>query len=68
MRPTTVLVGSIALYALAWGSAAEAQAPANVPREVSQHADQWLKQMSAYLGSASEFTFHADILFDHVLP
>jgi hypothetical protein len=24
--------------------------------------------MSAYLGSASEFTFHADILFDHVLP
>jgi len=38
------------------------------PRPVSQLADQLLKDMGAYIGSAKEFTFHADITFDHVLP
>src|SRR5262245_59986955 len=35
---------------------------------VEERADQLLKQMGAYIGSAEQFTFHADITFDHVLP
>jgi hypothetical protein len=35
---------------------------------VAEQADRLLKQASAYIASASEFTFHADITFDHVLP
>lgn len=35
---------------------------------VAEQADRLLKQMSDYLGSAEQFTFHADIGFDHVLP
>jgi hypothetical protein len=34
----------------------------------AEPVDRLLRQMSAYIGSADEFTFHADILFDHVLP
>lgn len=42
-----------------------ANAPAPV---VNPEADRVLKQMGAYLGSAEQLTFHADIVFDHVLP
>ena len=35
---------------------------------VAEQADRLLKQMSDYIGSAEQFTFHADISFDHVLP
>ena len=35
---------------------------------IAVQADRLLKQMSAYLGSAGQFTFHADITLDHVLP
>ncbi len=35
---------------------------------VSQQAERLLKELGAYIGSAQEFTFHADITFDHVLP
>jgi hypothetical protein len=35
---------------------------------VSPSAERLLRQMSEYLGTAGEFIFHADILFDHVLP
>jgi len=35
---------------------------------VAERADMLLKQMAADLGSAEQFTFHADITFDHVLP
>src|SRR5579862_1841374 len=35
---------------------------------VAEQADRLLKQMSDYIGSADQFTFHADISFDHVLP
>ena len=35
---------------------------------VAEQADRLIKEMSAYIGSANEFTFHADISFDHVLP
>jgi hypothetical protein len=46
-----------------------AQPPVTPPAPaISQRADELLKQMSAYIGSANEFTFHADVTFDHVLP
>ena len=35
---------------------------------VAEQADRLIKEMSAYIGSANEFTFHADVMFDHVLP
>ena len=35
---------------------------------VAEQADRLLRQMSDYIGSAEQFTFHADISFDHVLP
>lgn len=35
---------------------------------VSAQADRLLRQMSNYLGSADQFTVHAEIVFDHVLP
>jgi hypothetical protein len=38
------------------------------PPAVSERADQLLKQMSDYIGSAEQLTFHANISFDHVLP
>jgi hypothetical protein len=40
----------------------------DAPRVVAEQADTLLKQMASYVGSAEEFTFHADITFDHVLP
>jgi hypothetical protein len=46
-------------------SAAAPVAPAPV---VAAEASRLLQQMGAYLGSAEQFTFHADITFDHVLP
>src|SRR5215469_9733826 len=44
-------------------AAASAAAPA-----VAEPADRLIKEMGAYIGSAQEFTFHADVTFDHVLP
>ena len=35
---------------------------------VADQADRLLKQMSDYIASADQFTVHADITFDHVLP
>jgi len=35
---------------------------------VAEQADRLLKELSSYIGSAEQFTFHADITFDHVLP
>jgi hypothetical protein len=35
---------------------------------VAEAADRLIKEMSAYIASAKEFTFHADATFDHVLP
>src|SRR5262245_35988190 len=35
---------------------------------VAEQADRLLREMGAYVGSAEQFTFHADITFDHVLP
>src|SRR5271165_3639849 len=35
---------------------------------VAEQADRLLKEMGTYIGPAEQFTFHADITFDHVLP
>ena len=35
---------------------------------VAEPADRLIKETSAYIGSAQQFTFHADVTFDHVLP
>lgn len=46
---------------------AQSSVATSVPA-ISQRADELLKQMSAYIGSAKEFTFHAEVAFDHVPP
>jgi len=43
-------------------------AAANPAPAIAAQADQILKQAGAYIGSAEQFTFHAEITFDHVLP
>jgi hypothetical protein len=44
-------------------------AATNVPAPaIAEQADRRLKEVGAYIGSAEQFTFHADITFDHVLP
>jgi hypothetical protein len=44
-------------------------APATTPAPaIGEQADHVLKEVGAYIGSAQQFTFHADITFDHVLP
>jgi hypothetical protein len=45
-----------------------AAAPNVPPPAVAEQADRLLKEVGAYIGSAEQFTFHADITFDHVLP
>jgi hypothetical protein len=58
--------------AAAQNTPAAANAPAAGPNAatpaVAEQADRLLRRMSAYIGSAQQFTFHADITFDHVLP
>ncbi len=56
--------------ALAQAAATGSPPPAAIaaPPVVSEPADRLLRQMSAYIASAQQFTFHADITFDHVLP
>src|SRR5262249_45991725 len=48
-------------------AASTAAASAAAPT-VAEPADRLLKELGAYIGSAQEFTFHADVTFDHVLP
>jgi hypothetical protein len=51
------------------GPAGEAQAKAGeVAPVVPELADRLLKEVGGYIGSAEQFTFHADVTFDHVLP
>src|SRR5262249_40802104 len=45
--------------------AAATNAPAPT---VAEPADRLIKEMGAYIGSAQEFTFHADVTFGDVLP
>jgi len=55
---------SLAITTVAGANIAAAQTAPTASAQV----DQYLKQMSGYLGSANEFTFHADVTFEHVLP
>jgi hypothetical protein len=48
--------------------AASTATPSPPPPAIAQQADRLLKEMGAYLGSAQQFTFHADVTFDHLLP
>jgi hypothetical protein len=72
MRAGLAFVGLIAIPGLAWAqAAAPTAAPTSAkgsPPAVSARADRLLKEMGAYIGSAQQFTFHADVTFDHVLP
>jgi hypothetical protein len=50
-------------------AAPNASPPAtNAAPAMAAEADRLLKEVGAYIGSAEQFTFHADITFDHVLP
>ena len=79
MHRVSTVTASLAVSALAWLHPAQAQntpaAPSAAPPQasaaapvVAPQAEQLLKQVSAYVGSADQFTFHANITFDHVLP
>jgi hypothetical protein len=72
MRGGLVGIGLLAIPALAWAQAATTTATPppmkGSPPAVSKRADQLLKEMGAYIGSARQFTFHAEVTFDHVLP
>ncbi len=49
-------------------SGTKAAVPAAPPPVVAEQADRLLKEASDYIATAQQFTFHADISFDHVLP
>jgi hypothetical protein len=79
MRGGWIVAAFFVLPTLIWVHSAAAQngptapnttqPPGNTPAPaVSAQADQLLKQTAAYIGSAEQFTFHAEVTFDHVLP
>src|SRR6516164_5549207 len=49
-------------------SAPPAAAATAAATGVAEPAERLIKEMSAYIGSAQQFTFHADVTFDLVLP
>jgi len=63
----TVVHGAKAQNSPAKPSTAQSSAVTPAPA-ISQRADELLKEMSAYIGSANEFTVHAEVTFDQVLP
>ena len=76
MRFVWMMACTAVMPALIWAPSADAQSkPAGPPAAqasnapaVAERADELLKQMGNYIGSAEQFTFHAEITFDHVLP
>jgi hypothetical protein len=78
MSVTRTLAAALMITGTLWGHGAGAQdkEPATTPPAaanagapvVAESADRLIKQMSDYIGSAGQFTFHADINLDHVLP
>ncbi len=73
----TAAVAAMGGLTLASSAMAQAAKPPAVPpisttsqaaTGISPEADKLLKQMSDTLGAAGAFTFHANVLFDHVLP
>jgi hypothetical protein len=78
MRISCMMTVALVTSASAWVHVVQAQnnsaasgappaASAATPA-VAEQADRLLRQMSDYIGSADQFTFHADISFDHMLP
>ena len=69
---SVVIAGASAQGALAQNKPAAPAAPAPAantpPPAVAEPADRLIKEMGAYIGSANEFIFHADVTFDHMLP
>jgi hypothetical protein len=79
MRLNGMIAVAFMMSAPAWVQVVGAQNPPTAPSApsaaanaappaVAEQADRLLRQMGAYIGSAEQFTFHADIVFDHVLP
>src|SRR5579863_185345 len=79
MRTLSMIVLALVMSAPSWVPMAGAQnttSPGSAPVQttktatpvVSEQANLLLRQMAAYIGSAEQFTFQADITFDHVLP
>jgi len=78
--PVTGVLISTAAFGLSWHASAQTKAsyPAasatttvaiTIPApNIGAAADRLLKGMADYIGSAEQFTFHANITFDHVLP
>jgi hypothetical protein len=69
---SVVIALASAQGASAQNRSAAPTAPAAAPNApapaIAEQADRLLKEVCAYIGSAEQFTFHADITFDHVLP
>jgi hypothetical protein len=79
MRIMTIVVAACMISGAAGAQVTNAQtgqaapgasppAAVTAPSVVAAQADRLLRQMGEYVGSADQFTFHADITFDHVLP
>ena len=77
MRVICLVMAGAIIGGTAWapGAAAQNAPAANAPPGattatpvVPVQASLLLQEMGAYLGSAGQFTFHADVTFDHVLP
>jgi len=76
MNTNPVIASSVVIIGLTTAQGVVAQsrpsapvATAGVPAPaISEEADRLLKEVGAYIGSANDFTFRADINFDHVLP
>ena len=76
MRISAIIAAAFLICGPVWvqvGGAQNTPNAASVPPQatapvVAEQADRLLKEMGEYVGSAEEFTFHADITFDHVLP
>ena len=64
---TAIAVLAVEQQALSQNNPASEPAAAETPK-VAAAALGMLKEMGAYIGSAEQFTFRADIAFDHVLP
>jgi hypothetical protein len=72
MRIMGVVSMVFMISAAAWVPGAKAQnnqpSAGTAAPVVAAQADRLLREMGAYVGSAEQFAFHADIIFDHVLP
>jgi hypothetical protein len=68
MGSTSLSAGWVVLSTVACMHFAAAQTTSGTPPDATSQANQLLKHMSGYIGSANEFTFRADIGFEHVLP